>query len=213
VLLRDLDTGLTRTVARPEPAAAGGLAITHVAVSEDYVVWDGTVLSPSVLDDQRYAVQAYNRRTGEVRTVADGRVAPYEVAPDLALSGDHVVWADTRTRVADLRTGSTATLPLPDGQSPVLRGDLLVWHWQHSIVAAHLGDSMATPVVIGDLATDYDAPTVAGDWVVWETEIGPSAGRLGAKSLADVFNPPVPTPTSTPGPQSGVGTLSPSVWK
>jgi len=28
------------------------------------------------------------------------------------------------------------------------RGDLLVWHWQYSIVAAHLGDSVATPVVI-----------------------------------------------------------------
>jgi hypothetical protein len=198
VLLRDLDSGVTITVASPEPATSGGLSIAHVAVSDDYVVWDGTVLSTTVVNDQRYQVRAYNRLTKQVRTVASGLMAPYELAPDLALSGDRLAWADTQTHAADLNTGTTWTLPLQDGESQVLRGDLLVWHWQHAIVAAHLDDSLATSVVIGDLEIDYGAPTLAGDWVVWETDIGPNARRLGTKSLADVFNLPLPTPTSTP---------------
>jgi hypothetical protein len=216
---------VTTTVARPEPAALGGLYITHVAVSEDYVVWDWTFLSTGVLDDQHYQVQAYNRRTREVRTVAGGLVGPNDLAPGLALSGDRLVWADTRTHAADLSTGTTRTLPLQDGYSQMLRGDLLVWHWQHAILAAHLDDSVAAAVVIGDLDIDYGAPTVAGDWVVWETEIGPNAGRLGTKSLVDVFNLPLPTSTSTPtptrtpaststpNPKPGFATVSRNVWK
>jgi hypothetical protein len=196
VLLRDLDTGATITVARPELAPSGGLSITHVAVSEDYVVWDGALLSTRVVGDQRYQVRAYNRLTEEVRTVASGPLASYELAPDLALSGDRLVWADTRTHAADLNTGTTWTLPLQDGDSPMLRGNLLIWHWQHAILAAHLGDSLAAAVVIGDLTTDYGAPTLAGDWVVWETEIGPNAGHLGTRPLSNVFNLPPPAPTA-----------------
>jgi len=100
-------------------------------------------------------------------------------------------------------------LPLQDGESQVLRSDLLVWHWQHAIVAAHLSDTLAAAVVIGDQDIDYGAPTVAGDWVVWETETGPNAGRLGTKSLPDVFNLPLPTPTSTARPAS----MSHKEWK
>ena len=46
--------------------------------------------------------------------------------------------------------------------------------------------------MIGDLTIDYGTPTLAGDWVVWETETGPNAGRLGSKSVTSVFNLPIP---------------------
>jgi len=107
VLLRDLDTGVAVTVASPEPAASGGLYITHVAVSDDFVVWDGTVLSATIAKEQRYQIKAYNRLTKQVRTVASGPLASYELAPDLALSGDSLVWADTQTHAADLNAGTT----------------------------------------------------------------------------------------------------------
>jgi len=60
-------------------------------------------------------------------------------------------------------------------------GDLLVWHWRCSIVAARLGDSMATPVVIGD--PGYRGAVIHGGGRlggVGDGGLGPNAEQLGA---------------------------------
>ena len=47
-------------------------------------------------------------------------------------------------------------------------------------------------VLIGGDPGNQGQPTIAGDWLVWQNDSGPAAGRLSATALAAAFTHPSP---------------------
>jgi len=207
--LKDIDTGaLIRVAAQP---AYGSNYLMYPALTDRYLAW--MLWEPHGEGVQRYAVQVYDLATGATRTLADRTIYNDAQTLHLAMSGGRLVWSDPTAHLADLTTGAIMDLPADYAPDINIQGDKVFWSAKGAPNATDLDlwglQLPATaPVLLASAPGNQQRPTVAGDWLAWQTQGGPQDGRLGAARLADAFLHPATPP---PGPPATAGLIAATV--
>ncbi len=214
LMLKDLDTGETTIITSASAQERGEFYFPQL--SEEYLVWLDlmyTIPDPRYGPIYTYTLRAYDLKTREARTVLSDWVQTPGRIPVLSLSGHKVVWDSPHLRFADLQTGETADLTAFNEWAfdPIIRGDTVFWiSYYGELTSMKLPDR--APVVLVRDVSPGSRPTIAGDWLVWQT----STGRLSVARLAALLaNPPTPIPTPVPTRPgllpTPIGTLQPDL--
>jgi hypothetical protein len=196
--LKDLDSGaLTRVAAQP---AYGSSYLVSPALTDRYLAW--ILWEPRGEGVQHYAIQVYDLATRATRTVAD-RTIRSDANLALALSGERLVWSDPAAHLADLTTGAVTDLPAAYTADINIQGVTVLWSAKGAPNATDLdiwGVQLpgTTPVLLATAPGNQQRPTVAGEWLAWQTQGGPQDGRLGAARLAEAFAHPAAPPAGPP---------------
>lgn len=198
LVMKDLTTGETQVVASARDLERG--APYEPQISEEYLVWlDFTfkMSSPECCPIYTYIVRAYDLKTGQVKTPAEGVLTLPGQWPKLSLSGHRLVWDDgPQVHFYDLQTGETRLIPGAQYQvtRPIISGETIIWSESYGeLRGMMLGDQASTTLArdVGPLSER----TIAGDWVVWQNPLS----RLSVARLSTLFaNPPTALPTPVP---------------
>jgi len=209
LLTKDLDQATPLRITEIPNANDSHVSLIDPAISDEYILWtEYAYWDPRYGDPPRTSyIKAYNRKTGEIKNVAEyvGNSSGCNLI-EYAIDGHRVVLSGDEPRFLVLSTGQAISLNLSRSggwgplSSPDLKGDYVVWSgsrnaagpsaeqegadlWGIDLKAG--SNPVAVPLVIGP--GNQVTPKIAGDKLVWLNSTDPSEQGIGIMSLSAAF--------------------------
>jgi hypothetical protein len=219
LMAKDLAAGKATSIA--SVPRSSNTILTPLA-STDYIVWSQLGEDDQATRSYPVKLQAYDRKSGTVKTVAEYAVS-FGEAPQVALSEHSLVWQGFSTlNLTDLASGNTSTLYSGKAYAPVANRDAILWSVPTSggngfdIYGLDLKEQERTTVVLVAGDTTGEA-AIANGQLVWQTKGGADDGRMNTASLTQAFasaKAPEQAKAAPPSKSSNVpetGSLTPGV--
>ncbi len=202
LLAKDINSSsLGSTTVITTVSILAGYTLAEPLISSEYITW--SEMGPAVGNTSQITIKAYNRSTGAIQTVTQSTLPRLTAA----LADHRLVWTDGwQLYIADLSTQNQSVLFASYAATPAIDGAMVVWSsstyngtyvsdiWGLQLTSTTSISAADKPVLLVSAAGDQLAPTLTGDTLAWQSDGGPSDGRVSSTSLSAALAAPPSTP-------------------